>query len=149
MFDARREAVPLGRRVVLQEVPAHTVEHDPFIKSQLAFMELTFVQIWSRSPQNVEATTPSKSTVWLVAASFCKKYLFTRRITTLSIKSRLASIKLTSEPYVVQIGSRNSSSLWQRVPRSPRCGWWPRRSARSTCPHGGGRLFQSNVNMSP
>ena len=95
VFDARREAVPLGRRVVLQKVPAHTAEDDPLIKS------------------------------------------------------RLASIKLTSEPYVVQIGSRNSSSLWQRVPRSPRCGWSPRRSARSTCPHVGGRLFQSNVNMSP
>jgi len=41
VFDARREAVPFGRRVVLQEVPVHTVEHDPFIKSQLASMELT------------------------------------------------------------------------------------------------------------
>ena len=47
----------------------HTVDHDPFIKSQLAFKYLTLgantVQIWSRYGRNFESAILSYSTKWL------------------------------------------------------------------------------------
>jgi len=55
----------------------HTVEYDPSIKSQLSSILLTLgpyvVQIWSRSPQKLEAMKPSNSTVWWNRPEGCRR----------------------------------------------------------------------------
>ena len=64
--DAEAAASKQANQV--REAAIHTVEHDPFITSQIAYMQLTFgpyvLQIWSRNPQICEATKASNSTVW-------------------------------------------------------------------------------------
>jgi hypothetical protein len=49
-----------------ESVPTHTVEHGSFIKSQLAFMQLTAGQVLSRKPQIFEATKSWNSSVWIL-----------------------------------------------------------------------------------
>ena len=47
----------------------HTVDHDPFIKSQLAsrnqLQGLVWWEIWSRNPQKLKGTNALKSTEWI------------------------------------------------------------------------------------
>ena len=54
----------------------HTVEYDPFIKSQLASTKLTLephvVYISSRPPQNLGVPKPSYSTEWIGQEGRCE-----------------------------------------------------------------------------
>ena len=73
--------------------PPRTADYDPFIESQLAYMQLTLwsyvVQLSSRNPQYFEVKKPSKSTVSRVVPPTLRKYtefpvkIFTHTATTL------------------------------------------------------------------
>ena len=70
--------VVVGRRVVLQEVPAPTAEDDSFNQTSTCLHEIYFRALCGANlvtlPAKYVATRPSKSTVCLAAALFCKKY---------------------------------------------------------------------------
>ena len=57
----------IGTTILKTNRFSHTVEYDPFTKSQLASMQLTLgphmVKMWSDNPQNCEGTKASKTTV--------------------------------------------------------------------------------------